>query len=271
MKTQSFFFFRWYIKHQIYWFFISSILALVSTMVCLGVTSFGIEMKRVRLQRQRLEFLQRPYTVSYNEDHEEDVTVVVTANIFINTFLELFWSLLSVKVSFGGLRSKEYDLRSDPKLNIGRNIVVAVSTSPNASSSSDQLATYGSRTTPSSGISDNNNSSSGKSKFVRREYILNDPSSSNLPPGYSSASGVLANPDFTCHLTDSNSRDFHVARANPLCYYYYYLGNAELPSLGTMSREDKVRRFLNLAAQTADETSRTLTMDPSHTYRSAVA
>ena len=200
-----------------------------------------------------------PYRVDYNEEVEADVTSVVTVNIFVSAMFEFAWCLLSVKVSFLGLRTREYSLRSDPKIAANHMHRIVTSSSGSPPDSSHQLATYGSRSSPET-------SSSGEERRQRREFVLN---SSPLPPGYS-ADGILADPDFICHLTDVQSNQFHIARANPLCSSE--LGVGALPSGGTMSREDKVKRFLNNAVQTAEETSRRLLqMNPTHTYRSAVA
>ena len=100
----------------------------------------------------------------------------------------------------------------------------------------------------------------------KHEYVL----SAKLPPGYS-ASGILADPNFICHLTEKSDRNrFHVSRVNPIhekdensssCW------TSEASSAcSTNKKKDKksAMEFLSRSAELAARNS----VELNHTFRS---
>lgn len=200
---------RWYVRSQIFYFVLGSFLAMMAALTSVVLTSLGVEMKKNRLNQIRAQYATNPYVISFNEEMENQSTIMVTSNIFITSILEFFWSLWSFKVSFDGFMTKEYQ--------IGNDIQQCVPSHPT------QRALV-------------------PGQFHRREFHIR----TKLPFGTSSES-IMNNPHFLCNLI-SNQRheDYHITRVNPLCMEPSESDIEEqIVSFSTLSQEDKVERYLS--------------------------
>ena len=83
---------RWYVRHQILYFLVASILAVVFSAFAIAMTSYGIHRRNVsRLGSLRQEYYYAPFSTAFNEVTESQFTSWVTANILVAAMMELFW------------------------------------------------------------------------------------------------------------------------------------------------------------------------------------
>ena len=99
---------RWYVKRQILVFLLTSVVALAASIVSIAITSYGVHNRNARLERRRAEHLVTPYLTNFNEMTEnlDEGAGTVTINLFVATILELFLSILSIRVAFKGYRQR---------------------------------------------------------------------------------------------------------------------------------------------------------------------
>ena len=151
----------------------------------------------------------------------------VTANILITALLEFAWSLFSLRISIKGYLTEEYEFDSERDAK------------------------------PRCQEFDADSPPTNSNPHKRHEYVL----SAKLPPGYS-ASGILADPSFICHLTEKeDGSQYHVSRANPICKdgasnddsTTWTTSTSPTNSFPEMSEEEKAILFLGHSAELAAE------------------
>lgn len=62
-----------------------------------ALTAYGVHSRHLRVTFHRERYLANPYEESFNERMEAEVSMAVTANIFVTSIIELAWSILSAK------------------------------------------------------------------------------------------------------------------------------------------------------------------------------
>ena len=100
---------RWYVRHQILWFLFGSVLSCAASVVCIIVTSFGVDRLGVGddYGDDGITYAHGDPARPGNRTGEkgvDDGSGVVTANIFISAVAELVWSAYSVQVAYKGTR-----------------------------------------------------------------------------------------------------------------------------------------------------------------------
>ncbi|KAF2887587.1 hypothetical protein ILUMI_18586 [Ignelater luminosus] len=93
---------RWYIDHNIKWFFCMSLLSTVTSTICLIVT--GV---LVIITNENIYNIFINTNNSYNA--KPNTKYVITINILIASILEWLWSILSTKIAFVGMKNEYPD------------------------------------------------------------------------------------------------------------------------------------------------------------------
>ena len=94
---------RWFVRRQIFVFFLTSIVAFVASVVSIAMTSYGVHLREARLQRR---MMPTPTFMNDASDGSEAGVGAVTINLFVTTILEFFLSILSIRVAFKGYRQR---------------------------------------------------------------------------------------------------------------------------------------------------------------------
>lgn len=86
---------RWYIDHNIKWFFFTSSFAIFTSVVSLVITSV----------RMLTVYRAIAFSSTITGENSPNLRYVLTLNIFICCVLEFIWSILSSKVAYRGMRN----------------------------------------------------------------------------------------------------------------------------------------------------------------------
>lgn len=91
---------RWYIDSNIKWFFITSCVSILTSFICLVLTSLSVT------AAGEFNALQFSYDFPVPEEtnrHKPSFSLVLAVNILIASAAEVVWSLLSARVAFKGM------------------------------------------------------------------------------------------------------------------------------------------------------------------------
>lgn len=90
---------RWYIDNNIKWFFISSCVSVLTSLVCLLLTAFTVS------AAGDFDGVQFSYDFPNGPSKPPNFSLVVAVNILIASATELIWSILSAKIAYKGMIS----------------------------------------------------------------------------------------------------------------------------------------------------------------------
>lgn len=90
---------RWYIDNNIKWFFISSCASVLTSLVCLLLTSFTVS------AAGDFNSVQFSYDFPNGPSKPPNFSLVVAVNILIASAIEVIWSILSAKIAYKGMIS----------------------------------------------------------------------------------------------------------------------------------------------------------------------
>lgn len=91
---------RWYIDSNIKWFFITSCISIITSLICLVLTSLSVT------AAGEFNALQFSYDFPVPEEtnrHKPSFSLVLAVNILIASAAEVVWSILSARVAFKGM------------------------------------------------------------------------------------------------------------------------------------------------------------------------
>jgi hypothetical protein len=87
------------------WFLFGAVLSGASAIVCVTMTSLGVQLRKDRIGATLIDLVLRPYSApGFDKAGEDMVTNAVTANIFVTAIVEVALSVLSIKVAYDGTR-----------------------------------------------------------------------------------------------------------------------------------------------------------------------
>lgn len=90
---------RWYIDNNIKWFFISSCVSVLTSLVCLLLTAFTVS------AAGDFDGVQFSYDFPNGPSKPPNFSLVVAVNILIASATEVIWSILSAKIAYKGMIS----------------------------------------------------------------------------------------------------------------------------------------------------------------------
>lgn len=119
---------RWYIDHNIRWFFFMSAISVITALICFVTNCLSVG----EMIEQRSTLTKNTFVFSFNENNvvvdrvrqesiksqifsksqtgaPPNLRLVLAINILIASVLELIWSVMSTKVSFFGMRNNYPD------------------------------------------------------------------------------------------------------------------------------------------------------------------
>lgn len=88
---------RWYIDNNIKWFFISSCISVLTSLVCLLLTAFTVS------AAGDFHTAQFSYDFPNQPSKPPNFSLVVAINILIASVVEVIWSVLSAKIAYKGM------------------------------------------------------------------------------------------------------------------------------------------------------------------------
>lgn len=97
---------RWYIDHNISWFFLMSLVSTTTSLICLVLVIVLIIMTNDNISTNFV----------LNEYSNSNTKGMITINVLIASTLEEIWSILSLKVSFNGMKNSYPDDIVIPKV-----------------------------------------------------------------------------------------------------------------------------------------------------------
>lgn len=90
---------RWYIDNNIKWFFITSCMSVLTSLVCLLLTAFTVS------AAGDFDGVQFSYDFPNGPSKPPNFSLVVAVNILIASVSEVIWSILSAKIAYKGMIS----------------------------------------------------------------------------------------------------------------------------------------------------------------------
>lgn len=90
---------RWYIDNNIKWFFITSCVSVLTSLVCLLLTAFTVS------AAGDFDSVQFSYDFPNGSSKPPNFSLVVAVNILIASVSEAIWSMLSAKIAYKGMIS----------------------------------------------------------------------------------------------------------------------------------------------------------------------
>ena len=105
---------KWYEDNRITHFFVACIVAAFASVVLLGTTVYCLIVRDNELTARRREYQFNPYKVPYSWKEEDEITSVISGNMFIICAVEFIWCVFSINIAWRGITYKSHSTVGPP-------------------------------------------------------------------------------------------------------------------------------------------------------------